>query len=65
MDGQIIFLCEGGNAVRAEGEPCEVSDCQECCSHDERDHGICLDCGHEQDPGEAIDRAMDSLDQDR
>lgn len=33
--------------------------CQECCPHDERDHFICLDCGHESDPGEAIDRAMD------
>lgn len=19
--------------------------CQECCPHDEHDHGICLDCG--------------------
>src|SRR5258708_22080280 len=33
--------------------------CMGCCPHDERDHGICLDCGHEEDPGAAIDRAMD------
>lgn len=38
---------------------CEQEGCQDCCQHDERDHGICLDCGHEEDPGEAIDRAMD------
>lgn len=35
--------------------------CQQCCTHDERDHWICLDCGHEGDPGEAIDRAMDTM----
>jgi len=29
------------------GEPCEGDECQECCPHDERDHGFCLDCGHE------------------
>lgn len=40
---------------------CEEYDCQQCCPHDERDHGFCLDCGHEEDPGEAIDRAMDAL----
>jgi hypothetical protein len=43
------------------GESCDVDLCQECCQHDERDHGICLDCGHEQDPGEAIDQAQDGL----
>lgn len=41
---------------------CEDVSCQECCSHDERDHGICLDCEHEEDPGAAIDRAMDYFD---
>lgn len=41
--------------------PCEDPKCQDCCPHDERDHGICLDCEHEEDPGEAIDRAMDSI----
>ena len=40
---------------------CNDPNCQTCCPHDERDHGICLDCGHEEDPGEAIDRAMDYL----
>jgi hypothetical protein len=41
------------------GEDCGESECQICCQHDERDHGICLYCAHEKDPGEAIDRAMD------
>ena len=45
--------------------PCESEDCQKCCSHDERDHGICMDCGDEEDPGEAIDRAMDYFEGDR
>lgn len=40
-------------------EDCGREDCQECCPHDERDHGICLNCAHEEDPGEVIDRAMD------
>lgn len=26
--------------------------CQQCCEHDEHDHFICLNCGHE---GEASD----------
>lgn len=42
-------------------EPCDDLSCQECCTHSERDHGICLDCEDEEDPGAAIDRAMDSL----
>lgn len=41
------------------GEDCGTERCQECCAHDERDHGICLDCEHEEDAGAAIDRAMD------
>lgn len=41
------------------GENCDQDKCQECCQHDDRDHGICLNCEHEEDPGEAIDRAMD------
>lgn len=48
-----------------EGADCGREDCQQCCPHDERDHGICLYCAHEQDPGEAIDRAMDSIDTER
>jgi ribosomal protein L32 len=36
--------------------------CEECCTHDERDHGICLDCGQEDDGSADIDRAMDTLD---
>ena len=44
-----------------EGKLCDEENCQECCPHDERDHGICLDCGQEEDPGAAIDRAMDAM----
>lgn len=40
---------------------CGSETCQKCCTHDERDRGICLECGHEEDPGDAIDRAMDYL----
>lgn len=40
---------------------CEDRKCPQCCPHDERDHGICMDCGDEEDPGIAIDRAMDAM----
>ena len=53
-------LCAQFNA-HDKGEPCDVDTCQECCSHDDRDHGICLNCEHEEDPGRAIDRAMDAV----
>lgn len=52
-------------ACHEKEEDCGVEDCQECCPHDERDHGICLDCAHEEDPGAAIDRAMDYYEGDR
>lgn len=40
----------------------EPSMCRCCaCPHGDRDHGICLDCGDEEDPGAAIDRAMDAF----
>jgi hypothetical protein len=52
-------------AVHERCEDCGMDGCQECCAHDERDHGICLDCGEEEDPGTAIDRAMDSIDEER
>jgi len=39
--------------------------CQDCCEHWEQDHYICLDCGKELDPGEAIDKAMDSIQEER
>jgi hypothetical protein len=42
-------------------EDCGEISCQSCCRHDERDHGVCMDCAHEEDPGAAIDRAMDYL----
>lgn len=44
------------------GQPCDETDCQECCEHYQTDHYICMDCGEEMDPGEAIDRAMDYYD---
>lgn len=24
---------------------CDDTTCQNCCPHDETDHGLCLDCG--------------------
>jgi hypothetical protein len=54
-------LCESGLIIAPGESYCGEDTCQSCCPHDERDHGICLDCGHEQDPGVAIDRAMDSM----
>lgn len=39
------------------GQELELDEEDECM-HDDRDHGICINCGHEEDPGEAIDRAM-------
>lgn len=38
---------------------CSSPTCQDCCTHEETDHDICMDCGKELDPGAAIDRAMD------
>lgn len=41
---------------------CDEMECQQCCPHDERDHGICLDCGHdgyEDMAAAAYDRAKD------
>lgn len=61
MPKELKVTCEGGNEVMEEGDYCEDPKCQSCCPHSERDHGICLDCEHEEDPGEAIDRAMDSM----
>lgn len=53
---KVELLCDGENVCQGEGT------CQQCCPHsDSRDHGICIDCGHEEDPGAAIDRAMDSM----
>ena len=51
--------------AHANGDACEVEGCQECCEHWEWDHDQCMDCGFERDPGEAIDRAMDSMDEER
>ena len=45
--------------------PCEEKDCQDCCTHDEFDHYICLDCGYEKDPGEDIDAAEYIVDPER
>ncbi len=38
---------------------------EEECEHFEFDHDMCLDCGYERDPGEAIDRAMDYYEGER
>lgn len=55
--------CENGNP--AVDGVCEVDDCTACCAHDDRDHGICIQCGHEQCPGELIDAAEYYLDPER
>jgi len=34
---------------------CEIEDCEECCTHDEHDHFICLDCGKEFEPSDFFD----------
>jgi len=31
--------------VEKEHELCDNIECQQCCNHDEFDHGICLYCG--------------------
>jgi hypothetical protein len=49
------------NQMHEELGYCKEDGCQECCPHDEWDHDMCLDCGKERCPGEAIDRAMNSL----
>ena len=54
-----LCLCEGGRRIMPGANFCEESDCRYCCPHDERDHGICPDCGDEDDGSAAIDRAMD------
>ena len=33
-------MCECNDGTLPNGDPC-----QECCEHDETDHGICLSCG--------------------
>lgn len=43
-------------------EPCDASDCEECCDHHELDHFVCMDCGKdltEQKMSDAYDRAKD------
>lgn len=57
------FECPNGNYSPNGNNVCEEIDCQVCCVHDDRDHGICLDCGDEEDPGIAIDKAMDYYDE--
>jgi len=34
---------------------CEDEECQECCTHDEFDHYICLYCGKEFEPADFFD----------
>jgi len=36
----------------AECEACGDRGCQKCCEHQDHDHYICIDCGHQ---GEASD----------
>lgn len=64
MDKPMPYKCPNGYEAdwinpRTNEAVCETEKCTACCPHDERDHGICYDCGDEEDPGAAIDRAMD------
>ena len=34
------------------GNDVEGNICTECCPHEEHDHFICLDCGHEGEPSD-------------
>lgn len=52
------LVCEGHQEQETKheaGEDCGYDSCQDCCQHDERDHGICLYCGHETDCSELAD----------
>src|SRR4029450_13498673 len=69
-DGEECFLCHAeAEASRQEAmaedaahrAKVEREQEQEECPHDETDHFVCLSCGKELDVGEAIDRAMDYL----
>ncbi len=42
--------CESEDGTLANGDSC-----QECCPHDEHDHFICLQCGHEGEPSDYYD----------
>jgi ribosome-associated translation inhibitor RaiA len=59
--GNLELYDSSFESLQARIRKIELRKQQDECTHDERDHGICLDCGHEEDPGEAIDRAMDRL----
>lgn len=70
---QILTLCLrfGDTGVALEtcmkcdgSSPCENEECQECCPHDEHDHGICLDCGRDRN-GDLAGKAEDAFEGDR
>jgi hypothetical protein len=44
--------CESCNDVV---ELPDGSVCQDCCPHNDHDHFICLDCGHEGEPSDYYD----------
>lgn len=46
-----IELCEG----------CDDTKCQECCTHDEFDHDVCLYCSYERNAGDKIDWTVSSI----
>lgn len=55
-DKKLIVECDPENNIC-----CDSSDCQICCPHDERDHGICLYCGDESDMSGEADWAYEQL----
>jgi len=40
--------------TNAKGKDC-VDTCQECCPHEDHDHFICINCGHEGEPSDYFD----------
>lgn len=47
---------------KCKNESCDGETCQECCQHDELDHGICMDCELDMSDdiaARAYDRAKD------
>jgi hypothetical protein len=40
------------------GDFCGDEECQECCIHEEKDHGICMMCEKDCNDGSDIDAAQ-------
>jgi len=40
---------------------CDDVDCQICCTHEEKDHGICMSCDKDCNDGSDIDDAYERI----